>query len=73
MNIIVQTTGGDASSLNGKSESPNNTLDNITRAIFLISIHKKELWCLHINMPYGSPAELKIDCVEMFPTFYGME
>ena len=30
MNIIVQTTGGDASSLNGKSESPNNTLSNIT-------------------------------------------
>ena len=24
MNIIVHTTGGDASSLNGKSESPNN-------------------------------------------------
>ena len=45
MNIIVQTTGGDASSLNGKSESPNKTLDNITRAIFLNSSNKKELWC----------------------------
>ena len=32
MNIIVQTTGGDASSLNGKSGSPNKTLANITGA-----------------------------------------
>ena len=24
-------------------------------------------------MPYGSLAELKIDCVVMFPIFYGME
>ena len=45
MNIIVQTTGGDAYSLNGKSESPNKTLANITRAILLNSSHKKELWC----------------------------
>ena len=45
MNIIVQTTGGDASSLNGKSESPNKTLANITRSLLLNSIHKKELWC----------------------------
>ena len=35
MNIIVQTTGGDASYLNGKSESPNKTLANITRAFLL--------------------------------------
>ena len=45
MNIIVQTTGGDESSLNGKIESPNKTLANITRALLLNSIHKKELWC----------------------------
>ena len=45
MNIIVQTTGGYESSLNGKSESPNKTLDNITRALPLKSSHKKELWC----------------------------
>ena len=45
MNIIVQTTGGDASSINGKSESPNTTLANITRALLLNSIHNKELWC----------------------------
>ena len=43
MNIIFQTTGGDASSLNGKSESPNKTLANITRALLLNSRHKKEL------------------------------
>ena len=41
MNIVVQTTGGDASSLNGKSEIPNKTLDNITRALLLNSSHKK--------------------------------
>ena len=41
MNIIVQTTGGDDSSLNGKSESPNKTLANTTRVIILNSSHKK--------------------------------
>ena len=45
MNTTVQTTGGDASSLSGKSESPNKTLANITRALLLNSSHKKELWC----------------------------
>ena len=40
-NIIVQTKGGDASSLNSKSEIPNKTLANITRAFLLNSIHKK--------------------------------
>ena len=44
MNIIVQTTSGDASSLNGKIEIPDNTLANITRATRLKSSHKKELW-----------------------------
>ena len=45
MNIIVEITGGDVSSLNGKSESPNKTLANITRALLMNSSHKKELWC----------------------------
>ena len=45
MNTILQTTGGDASSLNDKSESPNKKLANITRALLLNSSHKKELWC----------------------------
>ena len=45
MNIIVQTTGGDESSLNGKSESSNKTPANTTIDILLKSIHMKELWC----------------------------
>ena len=45
MNIIVHTTGGDTSSINSKSESPNKTLANITRALLLKSSHKKTLWC----------------------------
>ena len=68
MNIIVQTKGVDASSINGKSESPIKTLDNITRALLLNSSHKKELWffsyqcsiwlsrqtdnILHVDVPY---------------------
>ena len=34
-NIIFQTTGGDASSLNSKGESPNKTLANITIYLLL--------------------------------------
>ena len=45
MNIIVQTTGVDASSLNGKRKIPNNTLSNITGDLLLCSSHKKELCC----------------------------
>ena len=45
INIIVQTTGGDASYLNGKSETPNKTLANITRALLLNSSQNKEPWC----------------------------
>ena len=35
MNIIVKNTGGDVSSLNGKSEISNKTLANIKRALLL--------------------------------------
>ena len=42
--ILFQTTGGDASYINGKSESYDNTLANITRYLLLKSIHKKEHW-----------------------------
>ena len=45
MNIIVHTIGGDAYSLNVKSESPNETLSNITRDIIMNSSHKKSFWC----------------------------
>ena len=41
MNIIVHTTGGYASSLDGKSEIPNKKLANITRDLLLDSSHKK--------------------------------
>ena len=46
MNIIVQTTGGYASSINGKSEIPNKTLANITIALLLNQSSKKKLCCL---------------------------
>ena len=72
MNIIVHTTGGDASSLNGKSESPNKILANITRSLLLNSSHKKELWCFAYQYSKWISRELKIDCLVMFLTFYGM-
>ena len=45
MNIIVKTTGGGASDINGKIEIPNKPLSNIKISILLNSIQKKELWC----------------------------
>ena len=44
MNIIVKTTGGDASLLNGKREIPNKTQADIKRDVLLKSRHKKSLW-----------------------------
>ena len=41
MNIIVHTTCADVSSIIGKSESPKNTVANITRDLLLNSSHKK--------------------------------
>ena len=41
MNIILKTTGGYASSLNGNNEIPNKTLDNIKRVILIKSSHNK--------------------------------
>ena len=41
INIRVKTTGRYASSLNGKSEITNKTLDNITISLLLNSSHKK--------------------------------
>ena len=41
MNIKVQTTGGYASSISGKSEIPDKTLANNTRALIMNSSHKK--------------------------------
>ena len=73
MNIIVQTTVGYASSLNGKSESPNKTLDNITSFFCWTQATINNFGVLHISMSYGYPAKLMIDCVVMFLTFYGIE
>ena len=42
--IIVQTKGGNSSSLNGIGEIPTKTLSNITGPILVNSIHNKELW-----------------------------
>ena len=41
INIIVQTTGRDAYFMSGKSEIPNKTLVNITRALLLNSSQNK--------------------------------
>ena len=46
MKILVHTTGGNTSYINGKIESSNNTLEKITRDIFTHYIYNKELWCL---------------------------
>ena len=43
INIIVKTTGGDASYISGKIESTNNKTANITIYLILNSINKKEL------------------------------
>ena len=42
MNTIVQTTCGDESSINGKSESPNKTLDHIKKYFILNLSNKKK-------------------------------
>ena len=41
MSVMVQTTGRDASSLNGNSENPNKANDNITRYLLLNLSHKE--------------------------------
>ena len=46
MSIIVQTTGGYASTINCKNKSTNKTLANNTRALIQKSSHNKQLWCL---------------------------
>ena len=73
INIIVQTTGGGASSINGKSGSLNKTLANIMRALLLNPSHKKNFGVLIISIPYVSPTELRIDCMVMLLTSYVME
>ena len=45
MNVTLQNTGGDVSSLNGKNEIPNKTLANKKISLLLNLNHKKEHWC----------------------------
>ena len=73
MNIIVQTTGGHESSLNGKIKSTNKTLANIKRALLMNSSLKKELWCFEYQYVILIPAELRIFCVVMLLTSSGIE
>ena len=46
INIVTRTTRRDYSYINGKSESPNKTLENIKRDLLMNFYHKKELWYL---------------------------
>ena len=73
INIVVQNTGRYASPLNGKSEIPNNTFSNITRAVLLNLIHKKELVPSPISMSSGFFFGIRIGCVVMLLTSSGME
>ena len=73
MNIMFQTTGSDAYSINGKINIPNNIVANITRALLMKSSHNKYFFALPISIPYGPPAELGMDCVVMFLTSSDME
>ena len=73
MNIIVQTTGVDISSLDGNSEISNKTWDNITRAFMVNSNHKKEFLSLvYQYMLYCCQVKLRIGYVMMLHTSYGM-
>ena len=73
MNIIVQTTSGDAYSLNGKIESPNNTLANITRYLLLKQSHKIELWCFPYHYAIWTPhrTENRLHCDVPYLIWYG--
>ena len=71
-NIIVQTTGGDESSINGKRVIPNNTLTNITIALLLNSSPMKNFGDTPIIMEYGSTTKLITGYVVMFLASYVM-
>ena len=72
MDFIVQTTGGDEYSLNGKSEIRNKTLDNITGALMMNSSHNKNFGSHPISMIYGYNSKMIIGSLVMFHTYYGM-
>ena len=77
MNIIVETTGGYASSFNGRIEIPNKTIEtlaDITRDILLnISHNKENFGDLIISIPSVYHAEMIMGCVVILITSSGME
>ena len=72
MNIIVQITGGDSSSLNGKEKSQIIYLLISQEILYYNQVTRNNFVTLPISMTYGSTSELIIDCVVMFLTSYGM-
>ena len=72
-NIPVQATCGDESSINGKRESPNNTLADITIALILNSINKNNFGDFPMSMPYGSPSKMRLYFVVMLLNLSDME
>ena len=73
MNIFVQNTGGDASSLNGKRKFQIRHLLILQEIFYLTKVTKNTFGDFTISIPSSSPAELRIYCVVMFLTFSGME
>jgi hypothetical protein len=43
--IILETTGGHASFLNGKVERPNRTIADMVRALYFNAGHSPDKWC----------------------------
>ena len=73
MNIIVQTTGGyEFLSVVKLKVLKRHLL--ISRDIFYLNqVTINNFGVLPINIPYGSPVELRIYCMVVFLTSYGME
>ena len=73
MNIIVKNTGGDNSSFNVKLKVLIIHLLILRELFFWNQDTIENFGVFHISIPYGSHAKMRIDCVVMFLTLYGME
>ena len=73
VNIILQTTGGDAYSLKGKVKVLIINLLISQELFYWTQVTINTFDVLPISMPYWSPAELRIDCVVVFLTSYVLE
>ena len=71
MQIIVRNTI-DASLLNCKILSPNNTPDNITRYLLQIKVTRKNFCSLPISISSVSTTKLRIGYMVRFRTYYGV-